>query len=140
METGALTLRDYYCADDCGRVVNPVVVHGQVHGGAAQGVGQALTEQVVYDPESGQLMTGTFMDYCMPRADDLPSFTVEFQETLNPNHVLGVKGCSESGTCGPTAAIGNAIVDALWDLGVRHIQHPYTPERVWRAIHHLAPG
>jgi carbon-monoxide dehydrogenase large subunit len=135
METGTATLRDYYCVDDCGRVVNPMVVHGQVHGGAAQGIGQALTEQVVYDSESGQLITGTLMDYCIPRADDLPSFIVDFQETLNPKHVLGVKGCSESGTCGPTAAIGNAIIDALWDFGVRHIQHPYTPERIWRAIH-----
>jgi len=134
MEAGTVTLRDYYCVDDCGRVVNPMVVHGQIHGGLAQGIGQALTEQIIYESEFGQLLTGSFMDYCMPRADDLPNFTLDFQETLNPNNVLGVKGCSESGTCGPTAAIGNAIVDALWDIGVRHIDHPYTTERVWRTI------
>jgi len=134
LETGKVTLRDYFCVDDCGRVINPMVVHGQVHGGIAQGVGQALIEQIVYDPDSGQLITGSFMDYGMPRADDLPSFTLDFQETLNPNNLLGVKGCSESGTCGPVAAIGNAIVDALWDMGVRHVEHPYTPERIWSVI------
>jgi carbon-monoxide dehydrogenase large subunit len=134
LETGKLKLRDYFCVDDCGRVINPMVVHGQVHGGLAQGIGQALSEEIVYDPKSGQLVTGSFMDYGMPRADDLPSFRLDFQETLNPNNPLGVKGCSESGTCGPVAAIGNALVDALWDLGVRHIDHPYTPERVWNAM------
>ena len=133
-ETGRVTLRDFYCVDDAGRIVNPMVVHGQVHGGAAQGIGQAMMERVVYDPDSGQLLAGSFMDYTMPRADDLPSYKVAFQETLNPNNVLGVKGCSESGSCGPTPAIGNAIVDALWDLGVRHVDQPYLPERVWNAI------
>ena len=133
-ETGRVRVRNYYCVDDAGRLVNPMVVEGQVHGGTAQGIGQALMEHVVYDPESGQLLAGSFMDYTMPRADDLPSYGVAFQETLNPNNVLGVKGGSESGTCGPVAAIGNAIVDALWDLGVRHLDQPYVPERVWRAI------
>ena len=134
-ETGLVTLRDFFAVDDCGLIVNPLVVHGQVHGGLAQGIGQALFEQVVYEPPSGQLLTGSFMDYCLPRADDLPAFTVDFQCTPNPNNVLGIKGCSESGTCGPPSAIGNAIVDALWDLGIRHIDHPFTPWRVWRAIH-----
>ena len=134
VETGAITLRAYYKVDDAGRIVNPLVVHGQVHGGLGQGIGQALLERIVYDPESGQPLTGSFMDYAMPRADDMPSFVTDFQETPNPNNVLGVKGCSESGVCGPTAAIGNAIVDALWDLGVRHLDIPYTPERVWRTI------
>ena len=96
-------------------------------------------EYVVYDPDSGQLIAGSFMDYTMPRADDLPSYKLAFQETLNPNNALGVKACSESGSCGPPPAIGNAIVDALWDLGVRHIDQPYTPERVWSAIRAAQP-
>ena len=138
-ETGFVKLRDFFAVDDCGRIINPMVVHGQVHGGLAQGIGQALLEHVVYHSESGQLLAGSFMDYCMPRADDLPSFVIDFQCTLNPNNVLGVKGCSESGSCGPPAAIGNAIVDALWDLGIRHIDQPYTPMRVWQAIQHAPP-
>ena len=133
-QTGRVTLRDYFTVDDCGRVVNPMVVHGQVHGGLGQGIGQALLDEIVYEPDSGQLVTGSFVDYAMPRADDLPSFQSELIESYNPNNPLGVKGGSESGVCGPTAAIGNAIVDALDDLGVRHIDMPYTPERVWRAI------
>ena len=136
-QTGVVTLRDFFAIEDCGRIINPMVVHVQVHGGLAQGIGQALCERVVYDEESGQLLSGSFMDYCMPRADDLPSFKVDFQCTPNPNNVLGIKGCSESGTCGPPSAIGNAIVDALWDLGIRHIDHPFTPFRVWRAIREL---
>ncbi len=133
-ETGWVTLRDFYTVDDCGRVINPMIVHGQVHGGLAQGIGQALLERVVYDEDSGQLITGSFMDYGMPRASDLPSFKIEFHETLNPYNALGAKGCSESGSLGPPAAIGNAIADALCDLGVRHVELPYTPERVWMAI------
>ena len=134
IETGVVTLREYFTVDDCGRVINPLVVQGQVHGGLGQGIGQALLEQIVYDPETGQLLTGAFTDYAMPRADDLPSFKGEFIESFNANNPLGVKGGSESGVCGPTAAIGNAIVDATWDLGVRHLDIPYTPERVWRAL------
>ena len=133
-DTGVVRVRDYYTVDDCGRVINPMVVHGQVHGGLAQGIGQALLEQVVYEPGSGQLVTGSFMDYTLPRADDLPSFEGELMESFNANNALGVKGGSESGVVGPTAAIGNAIVDALADLGVEHIDMPYTPERVWQAI------
>lgn len=133
-DTGVVTLRDFFAIDDCGHVINPMVVHGQVHGGLAQGIGQALLERVVYEDDSGQLLSGSFMDYCMPRADDLPSFSIDFQCTPNPNNVLGIKGCSESGSCGPPSAIGNAIVDALWDLDVRHIDHPFTPWRVWKAI------
>ena len=105
-----------------------------MHGGLAQGIGQALTERVVYDADSGQPLSGSFMDYGMPRADDLPGFKIAFQETLNPNNALGVKGCSESGTSGPPGAIGNAVVDALWDLGIRHIDMPYSSARVWQAI------
>ncbi len=139
-ETGKVTLRNLYSVDDCGRIVNPLIVAGQVHGGLAQGFGQAMCEHVVYDPDSGQLLTGSFMDYGMPRAPDLPSFEIDFQETLNPFNALGAKGCSETGAIGPPAAIGNAIVDALWDLGVRHVDMPYTPDHVWRAIQAAKAG
>jgi carbon-monoxide dehydrogenase large subunit len=133
-ETGAVTLRDLYGVDDCGVVINPMIVEGQVHGGMAQGVGQALMEHVVYDRDSGQLLTGTFMDYAMPRADDLPMFRTGFIETPAPSNPLGVKGGSESGAIGAPAAVGNAVIDALWELGVRDIALPITPETVWRAI------
>src|SRR5215472_16190422 len=119
-ETGAVTLRDFFAADDCGVIVNPMIVEGQVHGGLAQGIGQALMEHVVYDA-SGQLLTASFMDYSMPRAGDLPSFKTTFIETRAPSNPLGVKGGSESGTIGAPAAIGNAVIDALWHLGVRDI-------------------
>ena len=132
-ETGAVTLRALYGADDCGKIVNPMIVEGQVHGGMAQGVGQALMEQIVYDRD-GQLLTGSFMDYAMPRASDLPSFHTGFIETPAPSNPLGVKGGSESGTIGAPAAIGNAVIDALWHLGVRDITMPITPETVWRAL------
>jgi aerobic carbon-monoxide dehydrogenase large subunit len=132
--TGAVTLDELYGADDCGTIVNPMIVEGQVHGGMAQGIGQALMEEVVYDRQSGQLLTGSFMDYAMPRAADLPAFHTGFIETPAPSNPLGVKGGSESGTIGAPAAIGNAVIDALWHLGVRDIALPITPETVWRAL------
>ena len=119
-DTGAVTLRALYGADDCGMIVNPMIVEGQVHGGMAQGVGQALMEHIVYDRD-GQLLTGSFMDYAMPRAADLPSFHTGFIATPAPSNPLGVKGGSESGTIGAPAAIGNAVIDALWHRGVRDI-------------------
>jgi len=133
-ETGAVTLNELYGADDCGKIVNPMIVEGQVHGGMAQGAGQALMEEVVYDRQSGQLLTGSFMDYAMPRAGDLPAFRTAFIETPAPSNPLGVKGGSESGTIGAPAAIGNAVIDALWHLGVRDIGLPIAPETVWRAL------
>jgi carbon-monoxide dehydrogenase large subunit len=133
-ETGAVSLRALYGADDCGTIVNPMIVEGQVHGGMAQGVGQALMEHVVYDAASGQLLTGSFMDYAMPRAADLPAFATAFIATPAPSNPLGVKGGSESGTIGAPAAIGNAVIDALWHLGVRDIALPITSEAVWRAL------
>jgi carbon-monoxide dehydrogenase large subunit len=133
-DTGTVTLRDFYAADDCGTVINPMIVEGQVHGSLAQGVGQALKEHIVYDRESGQLLTASFMDYAMPRACDLPSFHTTFIATPAPSNPLGVKGGSESGTIGAPAAIGNAVIDALWHLGVRDITLPITSETVWRAI------
>jgi carbon-monoxide dehydrogenase large subunit len=133
-ETGAVTLCALYGADDCGMIVNPMIVEGQVHGGMAQGVGQALMEEIVYDRDTGQLLTGSFMDYAMPRASDLPSFHTGFIATPAPSNPLGVKGGSESGTIGAPAAIGNAVIDALWHLGVRDISLPITAETVWRAL------
>jgi aerobic carbon-monoxide dehydrogenase large subunit len=132
-DTGTVELRALYGADDCGMIVNPMIVEGQVHGGMAQGVGQALMEHIVYD-SGGQLLTGSFMDYAMPRAADLPPFHTGFIETPAPSNPLGVKGGSESGAIGAPAAIGNAVIDALWDLGVRDIGLPITPEAVWRAL------
>jgi carbon-monoxide dehydrogenase large subunit len=133
-DTGQVRVRNFAAIDDCGKVVNPQIVEGQLHGGAAQGIGQALMEQCTYDRESGQLIAGSFMDYAMPRADDLPSFLFESQETLSPHNPLGVKGAGESGSIAAPAAIVNAVVDALWDLGVREINMPLTPRRVWHAI------
>jgi carbon-monoxide dehydrogenase large subunit len=133
-ETGKVKLRDYYVTDDVGCIINPMIVEGQIAGGLAQGIGQALLEQCVFDPSSGQLLTATFMDYAMPRADDLPSFHLETQETPNPNHPLGVKGAGESGTIGAPSAVANAVVDALRPLGVTHVDMPLTPFRVWEAI------
>ena len=133
-ETGAVRLRALYAADDCGVVINPMIVEGQVHGGLAQGIGQALTERIVYDRASGQLLTASFLDYGMPRASDLPTFHTTFIATPAPSNPLGVKGASESGAIGAPAAIGNAVIDALWHLGVRDITLPITSETVWRAL------
>ena len=133
IETGTVALRDYYTVDDCGLVINPLIVDGQIHGGLAQGIGQALQEQIVYD-ESGQLLTASFLDYAMPRADMMPPFRLSYRQTPSPHNPLGVEGVGECGSNGPPSAIGNALVDALRDLGVRHLDPPYTPFRVWQAI------
>ena len=133
-ETGIVEIVDYTAVDDVGRMINPMVVEGQVHGGVTHGVGQALLEDCVYDRATGQLVTGSYNDYCMPRANDLPSFKLGAQETLCPHNPLGVKGCGETGTIASTAAVINAVVDALAALGVTHVETPATPEKVWRAI------
>ena len=133
--TGKVRLRDYFTADDAGRIINPLIVEGQVVGGLAQGIGQAMMERVVYDRDGGgQLLSGSFMDYAMPRAGDMPPVTTAYLETPAPSNPLGVKGGSETGAIGPPAAIGNAVVDALWELGVRHVELPVTPCSVWRAL------
>jgi carbon-monoxide dehydrogenase large subunit len=129
-DTGALTLTRYVTVDDVGRVINPPIVEGQVHGGIAQSVGQALMENCVYD-KGAQLLTGSFMDYAMPRADDLPSFACMSNATLAESNPLGIKGAGECGTTPATAAIINAIADAL---GIAHLEMPATPERIWRAM------
>jgi carbon-monoxide dehydrogenase large subunit len=133
-ETGRVTLRDFVAVDDCGHIVNPMIVEGQIHGGLAQGLGEGLMEVVRYDTESGQLLSGSFMDYAMPRASDFPRPILGGQVTPAPGNPLGAKGGGESGTRGSQAALCNAVVDALWHLGVRHIDRPLTPLRVWQAI------
>jgi carbon-monoxide dehydrogenase large subunit len=139
-DSGVVRLRDYFTSDDCGRIINPMIVEGQIHGGLAQGIGQAMMEHVVYGDEDsagadGQLLAGSFMDYAMPRASDMPdNLELVFQEIPCPSNILGVKGGSETGTIGPPAAIGNAVVDALWHLGVRHVELPITSQNVWRAM------
>jgi carbon-monoxide dehydrogenase large subunit len=132
--TGQVRVDRFTAADDFGRVVNPMIVEGQVHGGVAQGIGQALLEGCVYN-EDGQLVTGTLMDYALPRADDLPSLRVEtIPGTPCTHNPLGVKGCGEAGAIGSPAAVMNAVTDALWDLGVRDVPMPATPYAVWQAI------
>jgi carbon-monoxide dehydrogenase large subunit len=133
-ETGVVEIVRYTSVDDCGRAVNPMILHGQTHGGIAQGVGQALWEACAYDAESGQLLSSTLMEYALPRADMLPSFTTEISEVPSTSHPLGLRGGGEGGTTPALGAVVNAICDALADLGVEHLEMPATPERVWRAI------
>jgi carbon-monoxide dehydrogenase large subunit len=133
-ETGTVELVNFTGADDFGRIINPLIVEGQVHGALVQGIGQALYENAVYDDESGQLKTGSFMDYCMPRADNFIPFKLETNTTLCAHNPLGAKGCGEAGTIGAPAAIMNAVVDALAPLGIVDIDMPATSERVWRAM------
>jgi carbon-monoxide dehydrogenase large subunit len=135
-DTGNTRIVNFVAADDFGKIINPMIVEGQVHGGLVQGIGQALLENCVYDDKSGQLLTGSYTDYCMPRADDVPSFKVETSKEATPctHNPLGVKGCGEAGAIGAPPAVINAIVDALSERGVTHIEMPATPERVWRAI------
>ena len=130
-DTGEVEIVNWAAVDDFGKIINPMIVEGQVHGGIAHGVGQALLEVCVYDEQSGQLLTGSFNDYAMPRAGDLPSFDLGFTETPCPHKPLGVKGCGEAGAIASPAAVINAVTDAI---GVAHIDMPATPEKVWRAI------
>ena len=133
-ETGAIALLAYTMVHDFGRVLNPLLVEGQLHGGVAQGLGQAWLEHVAHDPESGQLLSGSFMDYCVPRAGDLPDFVFVERSTPSPVNPLGIKGCGEAGAAGAPPAFMNAVMNALIPLGVGHLDMPATPERVWRAI------
>ena len=133
-ETGALKVRRYITVDDVGRVINPMIVEGQIHGGIAQGIGHALFEQAVYEPDTGQLLTGTLMDYGLPRADDVPSLEGWLDVHPTGSNPLGVKGAGEAGITPTTAALVSAAVDALRDYGVTHLDMPLTPERIWRAI------
>jgi carbon-monoxide dehydrogenase large subunit len=134
-DTGAVAIARYTAVDDVGRAVNPMIVHGQVHGGITHGIGQALLEQCWYDPQSGQLLSGSLMDYAIARADEMPSYTTELSEVPSPTHPLGIRPAGEGGTTPALGAVVNAVVDALAEFGVTHIEMPVTPERVWRAIH-----
>ena len=132
-ETGQARIRDYYAVDDCGPVINPIIVDGQLHGGLAQGIAQALYEGVIYD-EDGNLVTGSMVDYMIPGAPELPNFTLDRTVTPSPSNPLGVKGVGEAGTIGAPPAVMNAIIDALSPLGVKHMDMPALPMRVWNAI------
>ncbi|WNJ93753.1 xanthine dehydrogenase family protein molybdopterin-binding subunit [Bosea sp. 685] len=133
-QTGAVSLERYVAVDDYGRLVNPLLTEAQVHGGLAQGIGQALLEEALYDPDSGQLLSATFMDYAMPRADDIPFFDLEMVEVPTKANPLGAKGSGQAGCIGAPQTVMNAVLDALRPLGVTHLDMPATPARVWRAI------
>ena len=134
-DTGVVQVVRYTVCDDVGKAINPLIVRGQVHGGVAQGIGQAMLERTAFDPDSGQLLTATFMDYALPRADDLPNIDVDLIEVPCGTNPLGVKGAGEAGAVGSPPAVVNAIVDALLDSGITHMDMPATPERVWKALH-----
>jgi carbon-monoxide dehydrogenase large subunit len=132
-ETGEVEILEYYAVDDCGPRINPLLVEGQVHGGLAQGIAQALWEEVRYD-ENGQLLTGTLMDYAIPKASMLPSFVTDETVTPSPLNPLGAKGIGEAATIGSTPTIANAVMDALAPFGIEHLDIPLTPQKIWRAI------
>jgi carbon-monoxide dehydrogenase large subunit len=133
-DTGEVAIARYSVVDDVGTVLNPLLLHGQIVGGIAQGVGQILKEDIHFDPASGQLVTGSFMDYAMPRAGDLTAVQVRSNPVPTKTNPLGVKGAGEAGTVGAMPAVTNALIDALSEFGVRHIEMPATPERIWRAM------
>jgi carbon-monoxide dehydrogenase large subunit len=133
-ETGAISIERYVAVDDCGVVVNPMICTGQIHGGIAQGLGQAWREHLIYDPENGQVLSGTFMDYAMPRAGDMPKIQSVFLEVPCKTNPLGIKGVGEAGTIAAPSAFMNALADALESAGIEPIQMPATPDRVWAAI------
>jgi carbon-monoxide dehydrogenase large subunit len=138
--TGAVTLERYAAIDDYGRLINPMLTVGQVQGGLAQGIGQALLEHTVYDEGSGQLLSGSLMDYALPRADDLPPLDITLAELPTAVNPLGVKGAGQAGCIAAPQTIVNAILNALSSLGIEHIDMPATPERVWRAIRNARQG
>jgi carbon-monoxide dehydrogenase large subunit len=132
--TGSVDLQRYVAVDDCGNVVNPLIVDGQIQGGITQGLSQALFEEVVYDAETGQLRTGTLVDYMVPTANEVVDYELDRTVTPTPLNELGVKGVGEAGTIGSSAAIINAICDALAPLGVKHVDMPAAPDRIWQAV------
>jgi aerobic carbon-monoxide dehydrogenase large subunit len=139
-DTGTVKVERFSACDDFGNIINPMIVEGQVHGGLAQGIGQALLENCVYDRDSGQLLTGSLMDYALPRADDLPSFNVATNVTPCTHNPLGAKGCGEAGAIGAPAALMNAVLDAMSARGVTHFDMPASPHRVWAALNGAAAG
>ncbi len=132
-DTGVIEVVRYFMVNDFGTVINPMLVAGQAHGGVVQGIGQALMEHALYD-EQGQPITGSYMDYAMPRASDAPDFSIENHSVPCKTNRLGVKGCGEAGCAGALPSVMNAVVDALSDVGITHIDMPVTPEKVWRAL------
>jgi carbon-monoxide dehydrogenase large subunit len=136
-ETGAVDLRRYIAVDDVGRVINPQIVEGQIHGGIAQGIAQALLEEAIFD-EEGNLLTSSMVNYLVPSAAELPSYELDRTETPSPTNPLGVKGVGETGAIASTPAVINAVVDALTPYGITDIDMPATPERVWGAIEEAA--
>ena len=139
-ETGEVTPDRYTVVDDIGTVINPLLARGQIQGGVAQGAGQALLEDVIYDRESGQLLTGTLLDYGIPRADTMPVISIDFSPVPSTTNPLGAKGVGEGGTVASTPTVMNAILDALAPLGVTDVAMPATPERIWRAVREHAKG
>jgi len=139
VETGQTTLLRYVAVDDVGNVINPMIVEGQLHGGIAQGVAQALWESASYD-EAGQLATGSLMDYALPRADQLPKFETDRTVTPSPVNPLGVKGVGEAGTIASTPAVANAVMDALAPFGIAHLDLPLTPQKIWKAVQAARAG
>jgi carbon-monoxide dehydrogenase large subunit len=135
-DDGTVRVERHVIVADVGRAINPLIVHGQMHGGAAQGIGQALLEHVVFEAGSGQPLAGSFMDYAIPRADDLPLLTVELNELVEPDNPLGVKGAGENATTGAPAAVMNAVRDALHGVGAGGVDMPSTREQVWSALRH----
>ena len=133
-ETGQAAIVNYRAVDDFGMVVNPLLLAGQVHGGVVQGIGQALLEEAVYDRETGQLLTGTFLDYALPRAGDVPAIEVTYNNVPCTTNPMGIKGAGEAGTIAACPAVMNAVIDALSPLGVRQLDVPATAEKIWRAI------
>jgi len=138
-ETGAVTLGRYTAVDDFGTLLNPALTLGQIQGGVVQGIGQAMLEHTLYDPESGQMLSGSFMDYALPRADDIPPLDISFNGVATGANPLGVKGAGQAGAIAAPQAVVCAVLDALAPLGVTHLDMPLTPQRVWRAIHERAP-
>ena len=132
-DTGNVELLEYHGVDDCGEVINPMIVNGQIHGGIAQGIGQAMFEEAIYDAD-GNMLTGSLLDYTLPTAADLPSFDLSRTVTPTPVNPMGVKGIGEAGTIGSAHTIVNAVVDALTPMGVKHVDMPVRPKRVWQAM------
>jgi carbon-monoxide dehydrogenase large subunit len=133
-DTGKVEINNFICVDDVGVVINPLLLKAQMHGGIAQGIGQALMEDVAFDADSGQLLSGSLMDYCLPRADDFSYFDIVSAPVPTKSNLIGAKGGGESGPTGALPATINAVVDALKPYGIRHLDMPATPERIWRAI------
>jgi carbon-monoxide dehydrogenase large subunit len=138
-DTGRVAIERYVGVDDCGNVINPMIVDGQVHGGIVQSIGQALYEETVY-AEDGQLRTPTLVEYLMPAAPDVPHMELDRTTTPSPSNPLGVKGIGEAGTIAASAAVVNAAVDALSPLGIRHLEMPLQPARIWQAIRDAQPA